>query len=60
MARTKRKSAVLDTARLRLAGVKAITPAPNLGPNLLVADYEEQINDLGAKDRPLQQYAVHG
>ena len=32
MARTRRGSSVLETARQRLAGLKAITPAPNLGP----------------------------
>jgi hypothetical protein len=49
MARPKRKSAVLETARQRLAGLKAITPAPNLGPNLQLSDYEQEINAFSAK-----------
>jgi hypothetical protein len=49
MARLKRKSTVLDTARQRLAGLKSITPTPNFGPNLQVADYEQEINDFSAK-----------
>jgi len=43
MARPKRKSAVLDTARQRLAGLKQITPAPNFGPTLTPAAYETEI-----------------
>jgi hypothetical protein len=49
MARAKRSSSVLETARQRLAGIKAITPAPNFGPSLQVADYEQGINDFSAK-----------
>lgn len=49
MARSKRKSTVLETARQRLAGLKAITPPPNLGPNLQLSDYEQEINALSAK-----------
>jgi hypothetical protein len=49
MARPRRKSTILDTARLRLAGIKAITPPPDFGPNLQVADYEQEINDFSAK-----------
>lgn len=49
MARAKRKSTALDAARQRLAGIKTITPPPNLGPNLQVADYEQEINDFSAK-----------
>jgi hypothetical protein len=49
MARAKRKSTILDTARLRLAGLKAITPPPDFGPNLQVTAYEQQVNDFGAK-----------
>ena len=47
MARTKRGSAVLETARLRLSGLKSITPKPNFGPALDIDDYEQDINDLG-------------
>ncbi|HYY56347.1 MAG TPA: hypothetical protein VE842_03390 [Pyrinomonadaceae bacterium] len=49
MARAKRKSTVLDTARQRLAGIKAITPPVDFGPNLLMADYEQEINNFSAK-----------
>jgi hypothetical protein len=38
---------VLETARQRLAGLKSIQPAPNFGPNLSVADYEQKIKNLG-------------
>lgn len=43
MARSKRKSSVLDAAQQRLAGLKSITPAPNFGPGLTVAGYETEI-----------------
>ena|SRR2546429_642535 len=49
MARLKRKSKVLDAARQRLAGLKSITPPPNFGTNLQLADYEQKINDFSAK-----------
>ena len=49
MARAKRKSTVLETARQRLAGLKAITPTPDLGPNLKLSDYEQEISDFSAK-----------
>jgi hypothetical protein len=49
MARAKRSSSVLETARERLAGIKAITSAANFGPSLQVADYEQEINDFSAK-----------
>lgn len=49
MARAKRKSAVLETARRRLAGLKSITPAPDFGTNLKLEDYEQEANDLSAK-----------
>jgi hypothetical protein len=49
MARLKRSSTVLDTARQRLSGLKSITPAPDFGANLKVADYEQEINDFSAK-----------
>ena len=48
MARAKRKSTVLDTARQRLAGIKAITPPPNFGSSLQVTEYEQEINDFSA------------
>ena len=43
MARARRSSSVLETARQRLAGLKSITPAPNLGPTLSQATYEQEI-----------------
>jgi hypothetical protein len=49
MARAKRSSAILETARQRLAGIKAITPPPDFGSTLQVADYEQEINDFSAK-----------
>lgn len=49
MARQRRNSSVLETARQRLAGLKSITPVPDFGPNLKVDDYEQKINALAAK-----------
>lgn len=43
MARARRSSSVLDTARQRLAGLKAITPAPELGPALSLTTYEQEV-----------------
>lgn len=40
MGRKKRGSAVLETARKRLAGLKSIDPAVNFGPNMTEQDYE--------------------
>lgn len=48
MARLKRSSAVLETARRRLAGLKSITPKPDFGPALDIDQYEEEINHLSA------------
>ena len=49
MARAKRNSTVLDAARQRLSGLKSITPAPDFGANLKVADYEQEIDDFSKK-----------
>lgn len=46
MARIKRGSAILETARQRLSGLKSITPKVNLGPALDVERYEQEINEL--------------
>jgi len=46
MARLKRGSTVLETARERLAGLKSITPRPNFGPTLELDQYEQEIDDL--------------
>lgn len=44
MARAKRSSTVLETARQRLAGLKSITPAPEFGDDLSLAAYEAELN----------------
>ena len=43
MARKKRTSKVLQIARQRLAGLKQITPKPELG-NITVESYEAEVN----------------
>lgn len=43
MARPKRSSKILETARQRLAGLKKITPAPDFGKSLKQSDYEAEI-----------------
>ncbi len=48
MARPKRKSPVLDTARQRLAGLKQIDPAPDFGKTLTPASYETEITGFSA------------
>lgn len=47
MARTRRGSSVLETARQRLAGIKSFKTAPNLGTAL--ANYEQVITALVAE-----------
>lgn len=49
MARSKKTSLVLETARQRLAGLKSITPVPDYGPTLAMAEYEREIDSLTAK-----------
>src|SRR5258706_3643695 len=49
MARQKRSSLVLETARHRLAGLNSITPTPDFGPILTIPAYTTQINDFTAK-----------
>jgi DNA repair ATPase RecN len=49
MARTKRTSTVLETARQRLAGLKSITPAPNFGATLTLVSYEADIQAVNDK-----------
>ncbi|MBV9927904.1 MAG: hypothetical protein JOZ96_22985 [Acidobacteria bacterium] len=53
MARLKRSSAVLETARQRLSGLKNITPKPNFGPTLNLEQYEQEID---ACEQTLNQY----
>ena len=48
MARLRRSSTILETARQRLAGLKSITPKPDFGPVLDIDQYEQDINALGA------------
>ena len=49
MSRLKRGSSVLETARRRLAGLKSIVPAPELGANLSLTVYEAKINGVSGK-----------
>jgi hypothetical protein len=48
MARIKRGSAVLEAARIRLAGLKSITPKPDFGPALDLDEYEQEVEAFGA------------
>ncbi|MFL6282468.1 MAG: hypothetical protein ACJ74Q_04810 [Pyrinomonadaceae bacterium] len=48
MPRVKRNSAVLETARQRMAGLKSITPKPNFGPALDIDRYEQAVDALAA------------
>lgn len=49
MARRKRTSPVLEAAHQRLAGLNAITPAPDFGTSLTLAAYTTQITAFSAK-----------
>jgi hypothetical protein len=49
MARQKRTSQVLEIARQRLAGLKAITPPAVLGGTLSVEGYETEIDGYSAQ-----------
>lgn len=49
MARSKRTSSVLELARQRMAGVKSISPLPDYGGSLKVAEYEADITALSDK-----------
>lgn len=53
MARLRRSSTILETARQRLAGLQSITPKPNFGPALHLGQYEQNIDALRAS---LDQY----
>ncbi|MDT7809547.1 MAG: hypothetical protein QOJ70_3360 [Acidobacteriota bacterium] len=53
MARLKRGSSVLETARQRLSGLKTIAPKPNFGTALDLDQYEQDINNFSAT---LDQY----
>lgn len=56
MARKRRASQVLETARQRLAGLKSINPEPNFGDALTVAAYDTKIS---AFDTKLDTYNQH-
>ena len=49
MARLKKTSAVLNTARERLSGLKSIKPEADLGPQLSIPIYEGKINAFAGK-----------
>ena len=49
MARKKRTSKVLEIARHRLAGLKQITPKPELGSKVTVEIFETAVNDFTAE-----------
>jgi len=49
MARLKKTSAVLETARQRLAGLKSFKTPPDFGPNLTVPGYEAKEKSVSAK-----------
>lgn len=49
MARAKRKSAVLETTRRRLAGLKSFKSAPNYGPLLTEAILTQKADALEAR-----------
>lgn len=46
MARAIRTSAILETARQKLNGLKSITPAPNLGANLTPTSFETSVTSF--------------
>lgn len=49
MARLKKSSAVLETARKRLAGLKSFKNPPDFGPNLTIPGYEAKATSVSAK-----------
>jgi len=49
MARLRRNSSVLEIARLRLAGLKAILPAPDMGKALTIAGYQADIDSYSER-----------
>ena len=48
MARQKRTSAIIETARKRLSGLKGISGATSFGPNLTAAIYEAKLDAVSA------------
>jgi hypothetical protein len=49
MARLKKTSPVLETARQRIAGLKSFKEPPDFGPNLTVPGYEAKEKSVSAK-----------
>ena len=49
MARQRRTSAVVETFRQRLAGLKSINPAPDFGPALTVSGFEAKGNAVSTR-----------
>lgn len=56
MARKRRASQVLETARQRLAGLKSLNQEPNFGDALTVAAYDTKISTFNTK---LDTYNQH-
>ena len=46
MGRSKRTSAIVEAARLRLAQLKSINPVPDFGGDLTVPGFEAEINSV--------------
>ena len=53
MARTKKTSKIIESAKMRLAGLKSIDPNLDLGNGITVKDYEKKID---ATDASLETY----
>lgn len=53
MGRARRTSKILEKAQIRSAGLKAITPAPDLGVGLTIAAFDASIGDTQTK---LEEY----
>lgn len=49
MARRRRTSTVLETARQRLAGLKKIDPAPDLGPKISLPIFEGKVTSFAGR-----------
>jgi hypothetical protein len=58
MARQRRTSPALVIARARLAGLKKINPAPNLGPNITIPAYEAVATDTAGIEDSHNQLAA--
>ena len=56
MARARRTSSILETARQRLNGLNSITPTPNLGPNLTPASFDAAVTGFTTR---LNTYNEH-